>query len=470
MSKTDIPYDVLAQRYASAEMVAIWGERYKIILERRLWIAIMKAQAKQGYSIPEEAIAKYESVAEIIDLDSIRRREERLRHDVMARIEEFNALAGHEFVHIGMTSRDLTDNVEQWQIRQALQLVHGRTVAMLARFARVSAQYATLDICGRSHLMPGQTTTLGKRFSVFAETLYRGFFQLESLIHAYPLRGIKGAMGTQQDMAEIVNDPAMLEAEVRKMLGFTHVLTSTGQVYPRVLDYHVASQLVQLADAPANFAWLVRTMAGQGHLHEGFGAGQKGSSAMPHKRNARTSERVKALLIVLRGYASMLSALLGEQTCEGDVSCSVVRRVALPGVFYALDGIYESAMTVLDEMEVFPHSIAKELRVYLPLLSTTRVLMEAVKRGVGRETAHAVIREHSLAALEAMQTSDGDHGLADRLGGDARLKLSREEVHELMLTPNHGRAQEQAEAVVAKVAALVRQYPEKAAYIPAKIV
>jgi adenylosuccinate lyase len=174
--------DVLASRYASSQMSDIWSQTNKIILERKLWVAVMKAQQELGLNIPASNIADYEKVIEKVDLESMRKREEKTRHDVKARIEEFNALAGHEDIHKGLTSRDLTENIEQLQIKESLKLVHNKTVAILAQLAKLATQYSDLAITGRSHNVAAQSTTLGKRFASAAEETLHAYSKLNSLI------------------------------------------------------------------------------------------------------------------------------------------------------------------------------------------------------------------------------------------------------------------------------------------------
>src|SRR6185437_4169734 len=273
------------------ELVELWSPEEKIRLERRLWLAVLEAQRDLGVAVPDGVIEDYRRVVDRVDLASIEARERITRHDVKARIEEFSALAGHEHVHKGMTSRDLTENVEQLQVRSSLELVRDRAVAAL----------------------------------------------------------------------------------------------------------------VQLAAGPSSFATTVRLMAGQELVTEGFRAGQVGSSAMPHKMNTRSCERVGGLAVVLRGFLSMVGELAGDQWNEGDVSCSVVRRVALPGAFFALDGLFQTMLTVLDEFGAYPAVISRELDRYLPFLATTKVLVAALRKGVGREVAHEAIKEHSVAVALAMR-------------------------------------------------------------------
>ncbi len=289
---------------------------------------------------PGVVIADYTRVLDQVDLASIDARERVTRHDVKARIEEFNALAGHEHIHKGMTSRDLTENIEQRQVLSSLELIRERIVTVLVNLSRLAVQYRDVPMAGRSHNVAAQTTTLGKRFSNAADELLVAFTRVDELIGRYPARGIKGPMGTAQDMLDLLGGDtaklASLEQRVAEHLGFARVLTATGQVYPRSLDHDVLSALVEVAAAPSSLAMTIRLMAGQELVTEGFKEGQVGSSAMPHKMNTRSCERVNGLMVVLRGYASMAAELAGAQWNEGDVFCSVggewhFRRVLCAG-------------------------------------------------------------------------------------------------------------------------------------------
>ncbi|HEX5596994.1 MAG TPA: adenylosuccinate lyase [Micromonosporaceae bacterium] len=468
--------NVLANRYASTELVNLWSPEEKIRMERRLWLAVLRAQRDLGVAVPEGVIEAYEQVLDRVDLDSIAARERVTRHDVKARIEEFCALAGHEHVHKGMTSRDLTENVEQLQIRASLELIRDRMVAALARLSRLAVEHIDLVMAGRSHNVPAQATTLGKRFASAAEELLIAYERVEDLIDRYPLRGIKGPVGTAADQLDLFDGDAErvaeLERRVAEHLGFRRVLDSVGQVYPRSLDFDVLSTLVQTAVGPSSLATTIRLMVGQELATEGFQPGQVGSSAMPHKMNTRSSERVNGFAVILRGYLSMVGELAGDQWNEGDVSCSVVRRVALPDAFFAADGLFQTFLTVLDEFGAYPAVIARELDRYLPFLATTKILVAAVRRGVGRELAHEVIKEHAVAVALAMRERGvAENDLFDRLAADGRLGLTRAEIDELVADPRAfvGAAPAQVRAVVGRVAAVVAAHPQAAAYHPAPI-
>ncbi|MSY15166.1 MAG: adenylosuccinate lyase, partial [Actinobacteria bacterium] len=395
------------------------------------------------------------------------------RHDVKARIEEFNALAGHEVIHAGMTSRDLTENIEALQIKNGLEIVHGKVIAVLAQLGEKAAQYSDQAIAGRSHNVPAQITTLGKRFASTAEELLFAYERLASLQDRYPMRGIKGPVGTAQDSIDLLGSSKShqaLEMEIANDLGFNRVLDSTGQIYPRSFDYDVVTTLVQLAASPSSLATSIRLMAGAELVTEGFKAGQVGSSAMPHKMNTRSCERINGLSVILRGYASMVSELAGDQWNEGDVSCSVVRRVALPDAFYAIDGLLETTLTVLNEFGAFPAVIQAELDRYLPFLATTKILMASVKAGVGREVAHEVIKEHAVKAALAMREGKANT-LLDELAADARLPLDRVALDALISQPIEftGDARQQIARVVDRIDAITSAHPAAAQYKPHSI-
>jgi len=464
---------LLANRYASAQMREIWSAPAKIISERKLWIAVMRAQSKLGHAISDDVISDYEKVLTTVDLASIDAREKITRHDVKARIEEFNALAGHEAIHAGMTSRDLTENVEAMQVRDGLVLVRDRVVAVLSVLGARATEYIDQPIAGRSHNVPAQVTTLGKRFATTAEELLFAYERLENLIERYPIRGIKGPVGTSQDSVDLLGSSqshAQLEQLVAAHLGFNRVLDSTGQVYPRSFDFDVVTSLVQIASAPSSLATSIRLMAGAELVTEGFKEGQVGSSAMPHKMNTRSCERVNGLAVVLRGYASMVGELAGDQWNEGDVSCSVVRRVALPDAFYAIDGLIETFLTVLTEFGAFPDVIAAELTRYLPFLATTKILMASVKAGVGREEAHEVIKHHAVGAALAIRKGQ-PNGMLDAIGADARIPLSKEELVALISKPLEftGDAHAQVERIVARIDAITKAHAASAQYRPGSI-
>jgi adenylosuccinate lyase len=440
--------NVLANRYATKEMVAIFDPVNKIIAERKFWIAILRLQKAGGLSITDSEIASYEKVVEKVDLASIEKRERANRHDVKARIEEFNSLAGLEKIHIGLTSRDLTENIELIAIKDGLNLVRRRILETLFLLEKSITKYEKTYMVGRSHNVAAQVTTLGKRFATCAQELLFSLASLEELIVRLPLRGIKGPVGTGQDQIATlgsIKDLNKLEEKLAKEYGFENTLSSVGQIYPRSIDFEVVSKLLQIASAPSSMATTIRLMSGFGLVSEGFKSGQVGSSAMPHKMNARSSERINGMMVLLRGYATMAADLAGGQWNEGDVSCSVVRRVVIPDAFYTIDGLLHTFMTVLTEFGIYEENINKELAEQLPFLATSQILTELVKKGMGREIAHELIKKHAITTTAS--------SFFNALASERDFPLSINELNNLIKDPAAfaGSAIEQAREVTDEI-------------------
>jgi adenylosuccinate lyase len=359
---------------------------------------------------------------------------------------------------------------------RALQEVRRKSVAVLAALARRAAQYRDVPLTARTHNVAAQVTTVGKRIAMFGEEMLAAFGSLESLLAAYPARGLKGAVGTRLDQITLFGGDAAkaraLEEKILHHLGMPAAWDAVGQVYPRSLDFRVVAVLCELASGGSSFARTLRLMAGHELASEGFAKGQVGSSAMPHKMNSRSCERVNGLHVVLKGYLAMAAGLAGGQWNEGDVSCSVVRRVMLPDAFLAMDGLLETLLTVLEQMEVFDAVVAQELMRYLPFLLTTTVMMESVKTGAGREAAHEAIKEHAVAVARDMRSGRvSQNDLFARLAADQRLGLTSAQFEEIVAKgrANSGDAAAQVDAFCDRVQEIARKHPDGAAYRPGEI-
>lgn len=468
--------NVLAERYASQAMKSIWSAEGRIILEREFWIAVMKAQKDLGLDIPDGVIEAYEKVKDQVNLAAIDARERITRHDVKARIEEFCDLAGCEHIHKGMTSRDLTENVEQLQIWKSMQLIRDKAVAVLNKMSALSEQWKHITMAGRTHNVAAQTITMGKRTAMFGEDIVHAFGSWISTMDRYCVRGLKGAVGTQLDQLSLFgkDEARVLELEDRicAHLGIPSKWMNVGQVYPRSLDFSVVSGLVELTSGCSSFAKTLRLMAGHELATEGFAKGQTGSSAMPHKMNARSCERVNGFHVILKGHLTMIGGLAGDQWNEGDVSCSVVRRIVMPDSFYAADGLFETFLTILNQMGVYEPVIESELNRYLPFLMTTTILMAAVKRGIGRETAHEVIKEHAVATSNDLRAGNiTTNNLLDRLAADERLGIDRITLQEIFDANSSatGAADAQVLAFQQMVKDITEKFPAGATYTPGDI-
>jgi len=470
--------NVLSQRYASPDINRIFSDEGRIVAERELWIAVMKAQRSLGIAIPAEVIEGYEAAKTAIDLVFIQQREMETKHDVKARIEAFVKAAGKsEQIHKGMTSRDLTDNVEQMQFKKASQIILGRYVSVLRHLIDRASDYQDIVLTARTHHQAAQPTLLGRRFSMWAEELLVHLLNFEAFLNVYPLRGIKGPVGTQFDMLTLLGSPAKvrtLEKMVAESLGFEKVLESPGQVYPRSLDYALVSHLAFMGTACENFAKGIRLMSGYELVTEGFKEGQVGSSAMPHKMNTRSSERICGFSNLIKMYADGASRIAGDQWEEGDVSCSVVRRIVMPDAIFASDGLCETTLTVLCNMGAYPVVIQKEVERYLPFLASTEILMTAVQAGVGRETAHEVIKRHAVAEAMAMRQEGTTPRLSRRLANDEIFKgagISEVRLDAILKDTGHfvGNARDQIEQVRSRAEPVLQRYSDAARYEPGDI-
>lgn len=471
--------NVLAERYTTKKIKDIFSKKGKIILERELWLAIMEAMRGLGVKISANDIKKFKEAKEDINLKLIKKIEKRRKHDIKAKIEAYiiAAKAG-EHIHKGMTSRDLTDNVEQAQIIGAAEIIFGKYVSVLRHFVDKAELYRSVVITARTHHQPAQPTLLGRRFSMWAEELLLHLENFEYFLTSYPMRGIKGPVGTQFDMLNLLGDRKKvhdLEKEVAGKLNFRSILNSPGQVYPRSLDYALLSHLAILSSACENFAKTMRLMAGYELITEGFKEGQVGSSAMPHKMNTRSSERICSFAELLKTYASGGGRLSGDQWEEGDVSCSALRRIIIPDAFYASDGLCETTLTVLNEMGAYPAMINAELEHYLPFLATTEILTMAIKKGIGREAAHKAIKKHAVAeALRMRNTGSKENHFAEKLAAElifVEKKITKEKIEKILADKSHfvGNADSQIDMVAEDAQRLILQYEEEAKYEPEEI-
>lgn len=470
--------NVLSKRYATSRVNEIFSEKGRVIAERELWIVVMKAQKEFGVPIPAQAIEKYETAKLDVDLDLIESIERKTKHDVAARIEAFTLTAkAEEHIHKGMTSRDLTDNVEQSQIKRASKIIFGKYVSALRHFIHRANEYRDIILTARTHHQPAQPTLLGRRMAMWAEELYQHLQDMETFMARYPFRGIKGPVGTQSDMLTLLGSKervAKFEELVAKQLGFGEILDAPGQVYPRSLDFALLSKLAALASVCENFAKGVRLMSGYELVTEGFREGQVGSSAMPHKMNTRSSERICGLAELLKMYADGASRLAGDQWEEGDVSCSAVRRVIIPDAFYASDGLCETTLTVLNDMGAYPGVLDREIERYLPFLASTEILMLAMKKGVGRQAAHKIIREHSVGEVSAMRKEGKAPRLARKLAEDPLFReagITEEMIKSILQDTKHfvGNAKEQIDALTQKAERFLEKYQNESKYEPADI-
>ncbi len=413
----------LSGRYASPEMLALWSEPHRIATWRRVWLALAEAEQAVGIAIPDVALAEMRAALETADLAEAAEYERRFRHDVMAHVHQFGdqAPAARAYLHLGATSAFVTDNADGLIVREGLELVLGRLLAVADALRSFAATEAATPTLAYTHFQPAQLTTVGKRATLWLQDLA---LDIEALLHVlaqWRLRGCKGTTGTQASFLELLGgDHAAvrrLEREVTSRLGHDRVFAATGQTYPRKLDSQVLDVLSGIAQSAAKFGADLRLLQHEGELLEPFESEQIGSSAMAYKRNPMRAERMGALarhVITLQQNAAHTAA---AQWLERTLDDSANRRLTLPEAFLSIDAILSLYGNVARGLEVRHAVIARHVESQMPFMATERWLMLAVQAGGDRQVLHEVIRRHSLAVHEAVATG-ATNDLADRLAGD----------------------------------------------------
>ena len=418
----------LSQRYASPAMQALWGERRRIGLWRRLWLALMEVERELGLDIPERALVELRGHLDDADPERAAEHEKRLRHDVMAHIHHLGeqAPAARAFLHLGATSAYVTDNTDLVLMREGLQLLLGRLAAVLVALAKLARRERAVPCLAYTHFQPAQLTTVGKRVTLWMQEFLLDAEELLHRLEALQFRGVKGTTGTQASFLELFDGDdekvRELDARVALKMGFTRVFPVTGQTYTRKLDAQVLAALSGVAQSAAKLATDVRLLQHEGEILEPFESDQVGSSAMAYKRNPMRAERITGLarfVIELEGNAWHTAS---EQWLERTLDDSANRRLVLPEAFLASDAILVLVTNVAAGLEVREAVIARHVAAQLPFLATERLLMRGVKAGGDRQRLHEVIRTHSLAIAQAMAEQGVANDLLERLAKDPAFR------------------------------------------------
>ena len=443
MKQENYSYDTFLSpftwRYSSQEMRRLWSEEYKRQLWRRIWVALAEAEHEAGL-VSEAELDDLRAHQDQVDVARSHEIEAEIGHDKMAEIRAYAAQCpiGGGKIHLGATSADVEDNADILRIKEALCLVRNRLVGLLEAFAAQIERYQNLPAMGYTHLLPAEPTTLGYRLCQYAQDLLIDFQSLDNLMKNLKAKGLKGAVGTSTSYAQLLKDsgmsPAELEQLVMDKLELEAMPVST-QVYPRKQDFLVLTTLASIAQSLHRFAFDVRVLhaAPFGELNEPFGARQVGSSAMPFKRNPVTAEKICSLARYLSTLPKVAWDNAAFSLLERTLDDSANRRVILPGAFLALDEILIAARRIVTGLVVHSENIERNLSTYGVFAATETLLMELVKAGADRQEMHERIRQHTMAAWEAIQRGE-ENPLIERLSSDDALVafLPAERVRELL--------------------------------------
>ena len=439
-------------RYASREMQFIFSEDNKFRTWRRLWIALAKAEQRQGIAITDEQIEELEAHIEDINYDDAIRRERECRHDVMSHVYAYGLqcpkAAG--IIHLGATSCYVGDNTDVIVMRQGLELVKKKLLSVMALLADFCEKYKAVPALAYTHLQPAQLTTVGKRATLWLNELHMDYLEIEHRIASLALLGSKGTTGTQASFMELFEGDeakiAAVERDIAEAMGFERVVPVSGQTYSRKVDYQVVSALSGIAQSASKFAYDMRLLASFKEMEEPFEKSQIGSSAMPYKRNPMRCERINALSRYVMVDTLNAALTAGTQLFERTLDDSANKRIAVAEAFLGVDAILGILLSVCDGMVVYEQVIRARVMNELPFMATENIMMDAVKRGGNRQELHEKLRVHSQAAARAVKEEGAANDLIDRICADPAFMVTREEV-EAILEPERftGRSERQVE-------------------------
>ena len=458
----DVYENPLIKRYASRPMAELWSEQRKHSTWRRLWVALAEAERELGIEISESQISELKSAADDIDFTLAAKYEKELRHDVMAHVHTFGdrCPSARGIIHLGATSCYVTDNTDLILMREALQLVQAKLVAVIDELAKFAAKYRELPCLGFTHLQPAQPTTVGKRATLWCYDLVLDLAEIEHRLASLKCRGVKGTTGTQASFMTLFDGDHTkieeLDRRVSAKMGFDSAYAVTGQTYSRKVDAQVLDVLSGIGQSAHKAGTDLRILQSRKELEEPFEKQQIGSSAMAYKRNPMRSERMCSLARFAMNLPANLAQTVATQWLERTLDDSANRRLVLPQAFLAIDAVLILYRNIVDGLVVYPKVIEKYLGDELPFMATEEILMAGVQAGGDRQELHERIRVHSQAAAQQVKEFGRSNDLLERLKTDtafAAVDLG----NALDARRFVGRAPEQVDAFIANIVEPIRK-------------
>ncbi|MBW7674868.1 adenylosuccinate lyase [Chryseobacterium chendengshani] len=428
----------LEERYSSEEMLFNFSHNNKFRTWRQLWIALAEIEKDLGLEITEEQIAELKANAENIDYDKAAEYEKKFRHDVMAHVHTYGDVApsAKGIIHLGATSAFVGDNTDLIQIRDGLLILKKKLVNVMKNLADFSIQYKDLPTLGFTHFQPAQLTTVGKRATLWLQSLVLDIEELDFFLETLRFRGVKGTTGTAASFLELFNGDYSkvkhLDKELSKRFGFEKVFGVSGQTYDRKIDAKVVALLGNIAQSAHKFSNDLRLLQNLKEVEEPFEKNQIGSSAMAYKRNPMRSERIGALAKFVMSLTTSSAMVASTQWFERTLDDSANKRLTIPQAFLAVDAILLIWNNIMNGIVVYPNRINKHIEEELPFMATEYIIMEEVKAGGDRQEIHEVIRVHSMEASKKVKEEGKDNDLIERILNDHSLKLDKSKLKEVL--------------------------------------
>lgn len=428
----------LEERYSSEEMLYNFSPNNKFRNWRKLWIALAEIEKDLGLEITDEQISQLKENAENIDYDKAEKYEKKFRHDVMAHVHTYGDAAplAKGIIHLGATSAFVGDNTDLIQIRDGLLLIRKQLVNVIKNLSDFALKYKDLPTLGFTHYQPAQLTTVGKRATLWLQSLILDFEELEFFLETLRFRGVKGTTGTAASFLELFNGDYSkvkhLDKELSKRFGFDKVFGVSGQTYDRKIDAKVVSLLSNIAQSAHKFTNDLRLLQNLKEIEEPFEKNQIGSSAMAYKRNPMRSERIGALAKFVISLSTSSAMVASTQWFERTLDDSANKRLTIPQAFLAVDAILLIWNNIMHGIVVYENRIQKHIMEELPFMATEYIIMEEVKAGGDRQEIHETIRVHSMEASKKVKIEGKENDLIERIMNDSSLKMDKSKIAEVL--------------------------------------
>lgn len=432
----------LCERYSSKEMMYNFSPDKKFSTWRKLWIALAEAEKELGLDITDEQIEEMKKNIFNIDYDLVAKKEKEFRHDVMAHVHTFGTQVpiAMPIIHLGATSAYVGDNTDLIQIKDGLALVKAKLVNIMNNLSKFALENKNIPTLGFTHFQAAQLTTVGKRATLWLQSLLLDLEELEFREKTLRFRGVKGTTGTQASFKDLFNGDfdkvEKLDEIVSEKMGFNKRFAVTGQTYDRKVDSEIMNLLANIAQSAHKFTNDLRLLQHLKEIEEPFEKNQIGSSAMAYKRNPMRSERISSLAKFVISLQQSTAMTASTQWFERTLDDSANKRLALPQAFLAVDAILIIWNNIMEGLVVYEKIINKHIMAELPFMATEYVIMECVKAGGDRQELHERIRIHSMEASKQVKIEGKDNDLIDRIIADNYFKLDKEKLLSLLNPKN----------------------------------
>jgi len=439
---TSVYQNPLIERYGSTEMLKIFSHDFKFTTWRKLWIALAEIQKELGLNISEAQIQQLKDTIEPIDYEKANVYEKKFRHDVMAHVHAYGDVAplAKPIIHLGATSAFVGDNTDLIQMKEGLEIIQQKMVNVMQKLSNFAEQYKDLPTLGFTHFQPAQLTTVGKRATLWLQSLELDYEELEFRLATLRFRGVKGTTGTAASFKELFNGDfekvKQLDNQLSKRFGFSKTMGVTGQTYDRKVDAQMVNLLSNIAQSAHKFSNDIRLLQNLKEIEEPFEKDQIGSSAMAYKRNPMRCERMSALSKFVISLANSSAMVAATQWFERTLDDSANKRLTIPQAFLATDAVLSIWANVMDGLVVYENRIKKHIEEELPFMATEYFIMEGVKNGGDRQELHEKIRVHSMEAAKKVKIEGKENDLIERIINDETFLMDKSKIQSIMNAEN----------------------------------